>query len=240
MGTARMNMFGAFTFGSLIKTFLPGLVWLAAIVLLEADIAQLLGVQNTLWTFAQSKDQAALVLAIPVSILLGLLSNMVVFMGVNDVLVRSPVRKANPELSKLYDELCTRVKLKCWGSLEKMDPAYSAMFTQQIDAEIVLLNSMGVEKLAYVREQYWYHLEFQLNLILSVAAIAGASIFSILLNAGSTQARVVWVAVCVIAALLTILGLLAAARKNYARHVAKMASAMAAALCIPDAPCGTG
>ena len=34
-----MNIFGAFTFGSLIKTFLPGFVWLVAIVMLEAGIS---------------------------------------------------------------------------------------------------------------------------------------------------------------------------------------------------------
>jgi hypothetical protein len=38
-----MNVFSAFTFGSLIKTFLPGLVWLIAIGILEADAQTAVG-----------------------------------------------------------------------------------------------------------------------------------------------------------------------------------------------------
>jgi hypothetical protein len=39
-GLATMNIFGAFTFGSLIKTFLPGFVWLIALGIVAVDIAQ--------------------------------------------------------------------------------------------------------------------------------------------------------------------------------------------------------
>ena len=41
-----MNIFGAVTFGNLIKTFLPGLVWLIAFAILEADFAQLRGYES--------------------------------------------------------------------------------------------------------------------------------------------------------------------------------------------------
>ena len=104
-----MNIFGAFTFGSLIKTFLPGLVWLLAILMLEIDIAQMLQVEPMLWTFVRTKDQAALVLAIPASILIGLVSNIVVFMGINDWLVRTPVRHSHRDLCALYDALAQRI-----------------------------------------------------------------------------------------------------------------------------------
>lgn len=231
-----MNIFGAFTFGSLIKTFLPGFVWLAAIVLLEADISLYFGTRPTLWTYAQTKDQAALVLAIPVSILLGLLSNIVVFMGVNDFLVRKPVKKANLELVLLYDELANRIRMKCWNSLGSIDSKHKNSFNKQIDPEIVLLHSLGVEKLAYVREQYWYHLEFQLNLILSIVGITSALIISSLVNAASLQERILLIVICIGGAWSIVCGLLAAARKNYTRHVAKMASAMAAVLCAPEVP----
>jgi hypothetical protein len=50
-----MNIFGAFTFGSLIKTFLPGFVWLIAIVILEAFVAQMLG-RVSLWSYLQTKE----------------------------------------------------------------------------------------------------------------------------------------------------------------------------------------
>lgn len=226
-----MNIFGAFTFGSLIKTFLPGFVWLAAIVLLEADIAQMFGAKPVLWGFAQTREQAALVLAIPASILLGLLSNIVVFMGVNDLLVRTPVKRANPDLCALHDDLAQRLREKCWSSLNGANQTLKAVFDAHIDPELVLLHTIGVEKLAYVREQYWFHLEFQLNLLLSAGAVAIALAVSSVLNAASMQMGLMYVLICLVGAALVMRALLAAARKNYARHVAKMASVMAAVLC---------
>lgn len=229
-----MNIFGAFTFGTLIKTFLPGFVWLVAFVLLEADLLQLAGTKPLLWTYAHTKDQAALVLAIPVSILLGLLSNIVVFMGVNDRLVRAPVTSANPELCALYEMLARRVRDRYWRALDGVDQAFQPAFNSYIDPELVLLHSIGVDKLAYVREQYWYHLEFQLNLLLSIGAFALAFALSIWLNVTSAAWGVVLALSCVAVAGLVMGGLLLAARKNYARHIAKIATIMAAALYRPD------
>lgn len=236
---AGMNIFGAFTFGGLIKTFLPGFVWLAAFVLFEADISQITGSENVLWNYAQHNDQSALVLAIPISILLGLISNIIVFMGVNDCLVRTPIQKSNPGLLSLYDELCKRLRTKCWDSLSDMDQSFKSAFDKNIDGEIVLLNTIGVEALAYVREQYWYYLEFQMNLFLSVVAIAVALIISSIVNARSVPMMAVLIAACVIVSLCVLVFLVSAARKNYARHMAKMASAMAAALCAGQEP-GSG
>ncbi len=226
-----MNIFGAFTFGSLIKTFLPGLVWLAAILLLEIDIAQMLQAEPLLWTFVKSKDQAALVLAIPASILIGLVSNIVVFMGINDRLVRVPVRRSNRDLCALYDALAQRIRERCWASLKEAAPRLKGAFDSHIDPEVVALHTIGVEKLAYLREQYWYHLEFQLNLLLSLAAVTLALILSIVLSAASTELRAGLVLACIAVAALIMAALLKAARKNYCRHVAKMASMMAAVLC---------
>lgn len=229
-----MNIFGAFTFGSLIKTFLPGFVWLAAIVMLEADISQLLQNKPVLWGYAQSKDQAALVLAIPISILLGLLSNIIVFMGLNDRLVRTPVKQSNSALCALYDDMARRIREQCWNSLSNVNPELKPAFDANIDPELVLLNSIGVDKLAYVREQYWYHLEFQMNLLLSVGGIALALVLSAMLNVTSRESLIFLALGYGLAAAMTIRGLLTAARKNYARHLAKMATTMAAVLSAPE------
>jgi hypothetical protein len=228
-----MNIFGAFTFGSLIKTFLPGFVWLVAIVLLVVDLQEWAGTKQSLWTQIQAKDQAALVLAIPAAILLGLLSNVVVFMGVNDYLVRRPVRASCPDLCALYDMLARRVRDRYWEALGDADPALRPAFNTHIDAELVLLHSIGVDKLAYVREQYWYHLEFQLNMLLSIGALALALVIRILLPVTPWNAFLA--AACVVLALLVMRGLVLAARKNYARHLAKIATVMGAALYRPPA-----
>jgi hypothetical protein len=233
-----MNLFGAFTFGSLIKRFLPGFVLLAALFLLDADLAQVTGRTTTLWTLAASKDQATLVvaMAIPISILLGLISNIMVFMGINDRLVREPVKKSNPSLWSLHTELCHRIRNRCWNCLNGIDSSHQEVFDSKIDAEIILLNLTGVEQLSYVREQYWFHLEFQLNLMLSTMIVTVALMFSIMVNAGSNTARVAFACWCLAIATGVIWLLLHAARKNYERHVGKMASAMAAALCASYTP----
>jgi hypothetical protein len=225
-----MNIFGAFTFGSLIKTFLPGFVWLLAIVILDADLSQWLGQKPALWTYAQAKDQAALVLAIPASLLLGLLSNIVVFMGVNDRLVRGPVRRANPDLYALYEMLAQRVRDRYWDGLRGADQALREVFDRSVDPELGLVHALGADNLAYVREQYWYHLEFQMNLMLSLGAIALALLVSIPLNVTSVPLRGLLSVCCAAGAVLLMWGLLLAARRNYARHLAKMATVMAVAL----------
>jgi hypothetical protein len=114
-----MNIFGAVTFGNLIKTFLPGLVWLIAFAILETDFAQLRGYDSDVWKILGNKEQAStvLILAFPASIFVGLLSNVVVFMGLNDFLVRTPFRKKRAELFALHAELSQQVREKCWTAL---------------------------------------------------------------------------------------------------------------------------
>ncbi len=95
-----MNLFGSFTFGSLIKTFIPGLVWALAMLLYWRDADAWL--PKLLPSLPSTGDgQTLLVLAIPVGILLGLLSNIVVFMGVNDWLVRHRVQISHAPLYAL-------------------------------------------------------------------------------------------------------------------------------------------
>lgn len=225
-----MNIFGAFTFGSLIKTFLPGFVWLVAIGILEADVQELRSAEPFILGYADAHEQAALILAIPASILLGLMSNIVVFMGVNDRLVRNPARRRDPGLFGLYELLSGRVRDRCWEAAGCQDRAAREDFQRHADVELIMLPSLGADKLAYVREQYWYHLEFQVNLLLSIVCTLLGLVFRAAISADSVAvfgAHLLWclalgVPVCVL--------LVRAARKNYHRHIAKMASLMAAFL----------
>jgi len=232
-GEGALNIFGAFTFGSLIKTFLPGFVLLAALALLEIDMAQLIYGESLLRRYAGGHLQEALLLAFPVAILLGLFSNIIVFMGLSDALVRAPFQRTNPGLWQLYSGLGDKLRQRCWDALDAVDGWDRAAFFRYVDPEFILLNSMGVQKLTYVREQYWYHLEFQLNLILSLSLGLIAAIVSCVINVPHLQ--IVWpfVSAVAIAGLLGIDGLLLAARKNYERHIAKLVSAMASVISGP-------
>ncbi|WP_375413504.1 hypothetical protein [uncultured Bradyrhizobium sp.] len=224
-----MNIFGAFTFGSLIKTFLPGFVWLIALVIFVLDLGQIQGWDKSVWEFLKTKDQAALVLAIPLAILLGLLSNVVVFMGLNDRWVRTPFKNNEPALCSLYERLSKKLRDQCWAAIASKDASLAGDCDDCIDSEIILIERIGVEKFAYVREQYWYHLEFQLNLLLSLLAIFAALFVSVLINASGWRAFV-YAALCLVAGYLVRKWLLKAAKKNYSRHIAKMASLMTALL----------
>jgi uncharacterized membrane protein len=224
MGGA-MNVFGAFTFGALIKTFLPGFVWLTAVVIALFE-------WPAVGTFIDRHESLAAVLSIPASILLGLLSNILVFMGVNDLLVRYPVRSNNKLLFDLYDALCAQMKAKCWASIDCPNPDMEKAFNQEIDPELLMLHKVGVSTLAYIREQYWFHLEFQLNLLLSCIGITVVTCFYLYKIGAFTGVAIVGIAILVVF-LLTWL-LISAARKNYQRHIAKMASMMAAVLCPPS------
>jgi high-affinity Fe2+/Pb2+ permease len=82
-----------------------------------------------------------------------------------------------------------------------------------------------------VREQYWYHLEFQLNLLISLIGIFVALGTSIMLDQGfNSVVGTERMAAAIIVCLFVCYGLLMAARKNYERHIAKMASLLTALL----------
>ena len=233
-----MNIFGAVTFGSLIKTFLPGLVWLVAFVILDADLAQLCGYESYVWKILANKDfaPALLILAFPASILIGLLSNVVVFMGLNDFLVRNPFKREKRELFDLHASLANKVREQCWTALALGNPDLKASFDKWTDPEIIIIERIGADKLAYVREQYWYHLEFQLNLLISLVAVFVAISVSIFINYGLNLALITErMAAATIVCGFVCYGLLMAARKNYERHIAKMASLMIALLSQPKA-----
>jgi hypothetical protein len=234
-----MNIFGAVTFGSLIKTFLPGLVWLIAFGIVDYDLAMAFGYHSYLWDALADKDraQAIMILSFPASILVGLLSNVVVFMGLNDLLIRNPFKRRNRALSDLHTKLSAAVRDKCWAAMA-MDPSQKQSFDRWTDPEIIIVERIGADKLAYVREQYWYHLEFQLNLLISLVGIFVAFGASILVNKGFSPAiGAERMAAAIIVCAFVCYGLLMAARKNYERHIAKMASLMIALLS-QDKPSG--
>jgi hypothetical protein len=227
-----MNIFGAFTFGSLIKTFIPGFVWLVALWLLWRGAAALIPVLPPLPTLPESEYQNALV-ALPLAILLGLLSNIVVFMGVNDALVRGPVKRRATDLFALQDWVIRRVRDKYSARLGAMEQAVASAFYQHADAEWLILDRIGVKHLAYVREQYWYHMEFQVNLFLAVATALVGLLAGLAPDMWGPAPRPAaeWIVTATV-----VLGglcwfLLRAARKNFHRHVAKMTSLMVAAVC---------
>ena len=140
------------------------------------------------------------------------------------------------ELFDLHACLANKVREECWTALALGRPDLKASFDEWTDPEIIIIERIGADKLAYVREQYWYHLEFQLNLLISLVAVFVAISVSIFINYGFNLALIAErMAAATIACGFVCYGLLMAARKNYERHMAKMASLMIALLSQPKA-----
>lgn len=226
-----MNVFGAFTFGSLIKTFLPGFVWGVALVLLWHDLHVHLGGVIPAIPDVAGEEQNVLLVAFPAAILLGLLSNIVMFMGVNDWLVRRPVRARNPDLFHLYDRLGEQIRAWHQTGLSCLDDRAARAYGVHADPELLILKSTGISDLAYVREQYWYHMEFQTNM-LSAIFVTLLTLLADPAVLGSAPTPAAWergaLAVVALGGLCHLLR--RAALKNYQRHIAKMCTLMAAAI----------
>ncbi len=229
-----MNIFGSFTFSRLIETFIPGLVWLATALLVCTNMSQWFPVSSDLFSFVNTHDASALALVIAASIILGLISNIVVFMGFYDWLVRKWVRRHQPDLFFLYDYLAERVRLHFWNMSGCNDEKKWHIYQMYADPELLILRKIGVDELNYIREQYWYHLQFQINLLLAIAGLILALAVVPGTPDGLASGPGKFLELSILFALCCLL--LAAARKNYGRHIAKMTSFMAAILGNDTAP----
>ena len=220
-----MNVFGSFTFGGLIKTFLPGLIWLFGLVMFEIDIAKMHGGESGALEFMRAFPQTAIALAIPGSILLGVFSNVIVFMGLNDRLVRNPVKTSpeGKEINELYESICRRIREFTWEPFDTSKIPEGCTTNACVDAEILVLNELGVAPLSFVREQYWYYVEFLVNLMLATWILAAALCLRYWLTEDDGAAVADTILTLVSAWLLSVF-LVRAARKNYQKHLAKMLS----------------
>jgi hypothetical protein len=203
---------------------------LLALTILEAGLSECYEREPLILSFIESREQTALVLAIPAAILLGLLSNIVVFMGVNDLLVRDPVKSGNPRLFELHNALAGRVRDRCWQALAMSDAAMREDFDKYTDVEIIMLPVLGPQNLAYLREQYWYHLEFQMNMFLSLVALFVGALVNTWAGSTSYATFIGCALLWLVPFSLAWLGLLVSARRNYSRHISKIASLMAGVL----------
>ena len=127
-----------------------------------------------------------------------------------------------------------RIRSQCSEALALDQHGARNDFNVHTDVELVMLAELGPTTLAYVREQYWYHLEFQMNLLLSLVGL----FVDTALNAGLGPCTGMTLFFHLFLYLLLFLAigalLLTAARKNYARHISKMLSLMVGVLCQKD------
>jgi hypothetical protein len=163
-----MNVFGAFNFGSLIKTFLPGLL-LFFVLLLYLEIFtywcyKYIGILKFLFF---EKPELLAVLSVPISIGLGITLNSVLFSGMSEYLLEKKHKEKNNEFYEFRELAFTKIKEKVFEFLEFEDDE-KKVFIQSIDPRFFFLHKTMLPNLMYLRESYWYYLEFQLNTLLAI------------------------------------------------------------------------
>ena len=224
-----MNLLGTFSFGRVIKTFLPGFVILFAVTLFTETIIRVLHPSPTqsLWEFLSQNSVLTSFIAIPLSLICGIFSNMALFVFFTDAIIRGPFKRGNEEFFQLQTQIFDKLyKVISDSNTLPRKLAHAFRNSEALDMEYLLLPIVPVEKLLFLQESYWYYLEFQLNMSLATVLLAIGGISWSLSNfsmLGISWASYV-AATCLGAfftAFLVILSL-KAARRNYARHIQKL------------------
>lgn len=232
-----MNIFGAFNFGRLIKTFLPGFVILIGLYLF---IDESIFIASSRTIFLQWISQNATLLAfvsLPLSLICGIISNMIFFTFLTDKLVRNPYNKANADINKIQETIATRVNDR-YSSEGKLPRELFEDYKKHIDLEFLLLPLVKLEKLIFLQESYWYYLEFQLNISLAtvffaVAAISWSAVHYSTLGFSPCSYFCLLVAFLLMVILVTLISL-KASRLNYDRHRRKLLSLLIGAIHAPE------
>lgn len=162
-----MNVFGAFGFGSLIKTFLPGFV-LFFVFLIYLDLFIYL-THDYVKITQQLLDQPALfaAIAIPVSIIFGVTLNSIVFSGLSEFLLENRhEKKEKPfyNLRKFVFEETGELMARHFGFSGEQKQTFKQVF----DPRYFLLHRRALNNVMYLRESYWYYMEFQLNILFAI------------------------------------------------------------------------
>jgi hypothetical protein len=172
-------MYGAFSFGKIIKTILPGSI-LAGTLVLVADTLWLHLYQASLLAAVLAKEATTIAGAamVPASLILGFLLNTFVWMYVNKIVRRRvDAELATTPFSALRDALCERMRREIEVELGAARTQLCAgRWTGRLTLEYYFLPALTVEHLTYLWESYFSWYEFQLNTICALAAACAVSI----------------------------------------------------------------
>lgn len=216
-----MDVFKSFSFGRLIKTFLPGFVCLlSAILIVDGAISLMIGNSHPILDWAQANPVIATALAIPWAIILGILCNTLFFLYLAPVFIKSYYRKHASDFVRSEEEIIDYLlahhacKVIPVGLLKKI--------RGEIDDYYFTLPYTSVEKVVFLQESFWDYHEFQLNLAFVLLLFSCALLFHLWVDrvfvALDASTSIAVVAVAVLLTMTISLLLLRAARTNYDSH----------------------
>ena len=177
-------MYGAFSFGKIIKTILPGSILAATLFAIVEELWFRAYGTSLLVTLVQ-KEAATVAGAalVPLSLILGFLLNTIVWLNFN----RRIRRSVKSELEKtpfaqLRAALCELVQYDVNGKMgQARADACKDTWPDPLALEYYFLPAITVERLAYLWESYFSWYEFQLNTSCALAA-SGIAVIGVLLH----------------------------------------------------------
>lgn len=170
-------MLSAFSFGKIIKTFLPGTVLCAALLLVVEGLSQWLAGRSIAPTIADKDILVATTAALlPLALLLGFVLNTVVWLVINRWFAR-PRAHRSLEQSDTYKKLRTALIERLHAGLKDVAPEIRNVDPEFESLEYFYLPVVTLERHNQLWESYFSWYEFQANTALAAVLFAAALIF---------------------------------------------------------------
>ena len=170
-------MLSAFSFGKIIKTFLPGTVLCAAMLLVLEALSRSFANQSIAPTIANKDVIVATTAALlPLSLLLGFVLNTVVWLVFNRRVARPIVRRQLGH-SETYKLLRAALLDRLKAGLKNVAPAIGSVEQEFQSLEYFYLPVITLERHNQLWESYFSWYEFQANTAFAVMFFAAALIF---------------------------------------------------------------
>lgn len=222
-----MNFFGTFAYGNILKTFIPGIFFVLAFSLLIDDYNYWLTKQYLIFDMASSKEILTIGLIIPLSIFAGIIANSICFKFIIPTFIEEPFIKKNQSFINYKIKIIKEMQ-DHYKNILNISSDITSEYYSHIDIRSFLLNRKNLNNLQYLRESYWYYMEFQINSIVAISLLIIAGIINILLRfkADATAGNLVfpYIIVTIISAYILFKIFWSAAKENYNKHEKKSLS----------------
>jgi hypothetical protein len=209
-------MFGAFSFGKIIKTILPGTILCLGVLLLVEALGWKFRGSSVLWFLSEEKRLTAFTAAlVPLSLMLGFFLNTFLWMTVNKRVRRIARRDVDAEG---YANLRKAILRRRNEGLARLATDFAVSEPPRESLEYYFLPRITQERLGFVWESYFSWYEFQMNsaYALLLASVPAGYYLNVILV--SERARWVLPAIVFLAAVLAALALCRAALANHCAY----------------------
>lgn len=222
-----MDLFGSFNFSRLIKTFLPGFMLCLSAMAYVDIIALQIANKYILYFFAFESPVLFTVLLIPISIIFGVYSNTFFFALGYELLIFNHFKKKNIDLFNFENTVKEKIKTQLIDEMVLLEEQKES-FIKHLDIKSFYLNKLDVDKISFLKDSFWYYLEFQLNILLGLNTLCPAVIFFII--KGGINLSIHWtiITLIIISFFVIIVAVnslfIKSARKNFKHHKEKYLS----------------